>query len=247
MKTMAPSRIQSRIAALERASAAAVDPVIMAAKVSDKSDRKKYDFASGLKRDLLSTRAALAALCCCSAEDDHEKRGKESCTFGELFDYTGGIIANLNRVLQNLRSAGEISFVPECFFIGVNETEMIELLDKFWSEEQQYVVDTNNVFRRPNGSTLKHVPQEKRLGRSYVAENLATKDLVHCTVCSEQVQPEERITIRVDVFHMKCLHCAVCGSSPRIKADFVTFDGRICCSSDCVRRYDGANVRQDRN
>jgi hypothetical protein len=51
--------LQSRIAAFEQAAADAADMTLSAYKVSKKSDRKKYAFATGLSNDLRRTRNAL--------------------------------------------------------------------------------------------------------------------------------------------------------------------------------------------
>jgi hypothetical protein len=162
------------------------------------------------------------------------------CTFGELFTYTEGRIANINRVLQNLKRASkEIRFQPECFFMGMYDDETIEILDTFWSEE--YKVDGINVFRSSvsiftNEAT---VPEKDRKGRttSYVEEQLETMHAFHCTSCTERAEERERITIRGRVYHdMNCLSCVVCHTSPRRKVDYLTFDGQICCSGTaCVR------------
>ena len=226
------SKLKERIAAFEQAASDAIDPVVMASKVSSSKscDRNKYDFSSGLRHDLETTRAALRA--CCSDDD--------CCTFGTLFEYTGGEIANLNRILQNLRNADEISFAPECFFAGRHDAETICLQSKFWIES--YNVE-EHVFRVPQSD---EIPAERH-GRSYVVENLATRQVHHCRVCAGHVAVEERMTIRAKVFHRRCLHCAVCGTSPKNRSDYVTFDGKLCCGAECVRQYDGAHVQQERN
>ncbi|KAL3894095.1 MAG: hypothetical protein SGARI_007849, partial [Bacillariaceae sp.] len=95
--------LESRIAALERASLQAEDPILSAYRVSQKSDRKKYAFAEGLQNDLLRTREALRQL----ADESNV------CTFGSLYKYTQGQIANQNQVLRNLKRAEEIDFEPE--------------------------------------------------------------------------------------------------------------------------------------
>jgi hypothetical protein len=225
--------LRSRIKSFERAATEATDAQVMASKISETSDRKKYDFCCGLKNDLMNTRAALRA---CSNDSG-------ICTFGELFSYTGGRIANLNRILQNLKSAREVRFEPECFFMGVHNDEVIELLGQFWNEE--YTVDEVSVFR--NGLTPTDVPDNDRRGRSYIKENLTTKDVFHCFTCSKRVQAKDRITIRASVYHIKCVFCVVCESSPRRNADYITFDGQICCGSDCIRQYDASHVRQARH
>lgn len=230
------SLLQARVEAFEQAAADATDARILASRISDKSDRKKYDFASGLQHDVRDTRTALRRLCCTN--------GNRSCTFGELFEHTEGRIANLNRVLQNLKTANEVDFEPECFFMGTNDESLIELLEQFWKEE--YTVDGDNVFRLGGESTVL-IPEQDRRGRSYVGEDLQTRNVVECTVCSTRVKEKDRITIRASVYHLNCISCVVCGSSPRRKADYVTFNGEFCCSADCVRQYDGAHVRQERD
>jgi len=236
------SKVDDRIAAFEQAAADAVNPEIMASKISFKSDRKKYDFCSGLLRDLKATRAALRQ--CASGQDDGDNARRLRTTFRELYDFTGGQIANLNRVLQNLKKAKEISFGPECFFVGVNDEETIQLLDKFWEEE--YTVDAENVFRPGRCGRSGTIAQNERKGRSYVEENRITVELRRCAVCNEAVDAKERMAVREQVYHLRCLTCVVCGSSPRRKMDYLTFDGQICCCSDCVRRYDGAHLQQKR-
>ena len=239
-----------RIAAFEQAAADAVNPERMAAKISFRSDRKKYDFADGLRRDLLATRAALRHCCCCSVAarsrtitSSRRSSSTSCCTFQHLFKYTDGHIANLNRVLQNLKNANEVTFSPECFFIGVNCHEKIRLLDKFWNEE--YMVNAENVFRWTNTTTDARLLSHK--GRSYVEENRQTMRVHHCASCHQHVGAYDRLAIRDKVFHLKCLRCIVCGASPSQKMDYLTFDGEICCGSDCIRRYDGAHVHQQRN
>ena len=228
---MTPTTLQMRIAAFEKAAADAVDPQVMASKISNKSDRRKYKFADGLSRDLERTRNALRVI-----------TSENYCTFGELYSFSEGRIANLNRVLQNMKLANEIRFTPECFFDGIHDDEVIELLEQFWAHA--YQVDEENVFR-PGRSTM-DVPEEDRKGRSYVAEDRETRHVWECCTCSRRVKPEERITIRARVFHLSCISCVACGTSPRQKKDYVTFDGRICCSSECIQKYDGAHLRQRR-
>ena len=205
----------------------------MAAKISEKSDRKKYKFAQGLSNDLKHTRAALRTVA-----------SENRCTFGYLYEYTEGRIANLNRVLQNMKRANEIEFADEIemFLSGVHDNEEIALLPKFWNEE--YQVDETNVFR-PGRMNI-NVPEEDRRGRSYVAEDIATRHLSECCACSSSVKTEDRMTIRGQVFHLKCIKCAVCGSSLSQKKDYITFDAQICCSAECIHRYDAANVQQQR-
>jgi len=225
--------IRDRIEALNQAAANAVDPDIVAAKISAYSDRKKYAFAEGLQNDLRATRAALRS-CCAS---------RSHTTFGEVFTHTAGSIANLNRVLQNLRKAREIEFEPECFFDGVHNDEIIELRHRFWEEE--YTISESNVFQP--GRVSKETPENERRGRSYVTENLKTQTTHHCCVCREEVNAEDRITVRANVYHLKCISCTVCQCSPRQKADYVTFDGQLCCSVACIQKYDAAHLRQERD
>jgi len=243
------SIIQKRIATLEKAAADAVDPEIMASKISSTSKRvhKQYNFCLGLQHDVERTRTALLA--CCREGGGGGKSSTDtssyySTTFGALFDYTGGEIANLNRVLQNLKHAQEISFRPECFFVGPHDHEIIVLQDAFFWKNNNYAVDDSNAFRRHDDKVS---PEQKRHGRSYVQENLATLHVTTCWTCQKSVLDEQdRWTIRGHVFHRACLSCVVCGSHPRSKSDFVTFDGHICCSTDCIRQYDGAHIQQER-
>jgi len=222
----------ARIAAFEKAAADANDPQTMAAKISEFSDRKKYNFADGLKRDLENTRAALRA-----TEVD------AVCTFGALFRFTEGQIANLNRILQNLKKANEIDFDVEVFFEGMHDAEPIRLLESFW--EGDYTVDAENVFRP--GRNMRDVPEDERKGRSYVKDNLTTRNVKECATCGELVTDHDRVTVRANVYHLNCIKCVQCGASPRIKADFVTFDGQLACSSECIKNYDGAHQNQARN
>mmetsp|Transcript_8228 Transcript_8228/g.14909 ORF Transcript_8228/g.14909 Transcript_8228/m.14909 type:complete len:234 (+) Transcript_8228:39-740(+) len=232
---MSPTSLQSRIESFEKAAAEAVDPQVMATKISNKSDRKKYRFAEGLSRDLQKTRAALRKI---TSED--------YCTFGALYTHTEGNIANLNRVLHNLKQSEEIYYSPdiEMFLSGVHDDDVIILLPKFWTEN--YQVDETNVFKSKRSTLLVNVAKEDRKGRSYVAEDLQTMNVDECCVCSKRVKSEDRITLRGEVFHISCITCAVCGASLRCKRDYLTFDGSFCCSSDCVLRYDGAHVHQQR-
>jgi hypothetical protein len=235
-----------RIAAFEQAALDATDPKIMASQISSKSsDRKKYDFRSGLQRDLLKTRAALRQ---CVRNKQFEFCS--SCTtFGQLFEHTEGQIANLNRVLQNLKRVEEIDFDPELFLVGVNDDQTIQLKQRFWKEE--YIVDSENVFQRRYLEQDHRIANEDstspRKGRSYIDENLATMRQKYCAACHEFVDELDRLTIRSLVYHSKCLTCTVCGSSPRQRLDYMTFDGNICCGHGCVRQYDGAHIRQQRS
>jgi hypothetical protein len=115
-------------------------------------------------------------------------------------------------------------------------------LDRFW-EESAYAVNADNVFHVQQLEE-EPPPQENRHGRSYVEENLATHDVYYCHECNRHVTVDERMTIRAHVFHRACLHCAVCGASPRTRSDYVTYNGKLCCSAECVRQYDGAHVKQ---
>lgn len=148
-RMMSPTSLQLKIASFENAARAAVDPQVMAKKISAKSDRKKYRFAEGLSRDLKKTRSALRAV---AAED--------YCTFGALYTHTEGNIANLNRVLHNLKQSEEIYYSPavEMFLAGVHDDEVISLLPQFWTED--YQVDETNVFR--SGQSRVNVDEENR-------------------------------------------------------------------------------------
>mmetsp|Transcript_20114 Transcript_20114/g.58162 ORF Transcript_20114/g.58162 Transcript_20114/m.58162 type:complete len:245 (-) Transcript_20114:184-918(-) len=237
--------LKARVAAFERAAAAATDPKTMAAKISEKSDRKKYAFADGLARDLANTRAALRT--CAQArmsERVEDISGRMYCTFGELFEQTGGKIANLNRILQNLRSAGEIAYQPEVCFSSMHNKEEIDPLEIFWAQDSMYEVNSENVFR-PGRPTM-DIPEAARRGRSYVKENLATINVKECALCGKEVAALDRMTIRNDVYHIRCIQCMVCGANPSKKADFLTFDGGVCCGTECVRMYDAAHLKQER-
>ncbi|GBG30718.1 LIM/homeobox protein Lhx1 [Hondaea fermentalgiana] len=228
--------LRARIAAFEKAAREALDPAVMQAKISGQSDRKKYNFSAGLQNDVRATRAALRAVC--------EDGDGDSCCFGDLFRHIDGQIANLNRVLQNLKREREIDFAPEIFLEGTHDAERITLLDKFW--DQEYEVDHGNVFRAGDVN-FKDVAQDERLGRSYVRDNLATRDEHICTVCNEEVSALDRMTVRDKVFHLRCLHCAQCGSQPRDKSERVSFDGQFVCSAECMKNYDAAHLKQARN
>eukprot|EP00516_Mucochytrium_quahogii_P011565 CAMPEP_0203784920 /NCGR_PEP_ID=MMETSP0100_2-20121128/737_1 /ASSEMBLY_ACC=CAM_ASM_000210 /TAXON_ID=96639 /ORGANISM=" , Strain NY0313808BC1" /LENGTH=244 /DNA_ID=CAMNT_0050686961 /DNA_START=653 /DNA_END=1388 /DNA_ORIENTATION=+ len=171
--------LKSRIAAFEAAAAEAADPKHMAAKISEFSDRKKYNFASGLQHDVVATREAMKAV---------SKDGKK-CMFGQVYEFTDGQIANLNRVLQNLKKAGEISFENEVFYQGQDDLAEITFLQPFFDE--MYKVDGDNCFRP--GRNMRDVPEDERLGRSYVQENLDTCGVTKCFECGEEVGDQERL------------------------------------------------------
>ena len=226
--------LRGHIAAFEKAAADATDPEKMAAKISETSDRKKYNFSAGLQHDVRATRAAIREV---------KSTKGDFCTFGDLFKQADGKIANLNRVLQNLKKANEVSFDVEIFFEGAHTDEKIHILAQFWDEE--YHVDEENCFRP--GRSIKNVPEEERRGRSYVKDNLETLGVTNCAICQRQVEIQDRLTVRGKVYHLNCIECVWCKSRPREKADFVTFDGRLCCSTECIKLYDAAHVRQKRN
>ena len=186
-----------------------------------------------------NTRAALRA--CAALEAAGSGRNKE-VKFGDLFEYTDGQIANLNRVLQNLKKSKEIEFKVEIFFEGQHNDELITLKAAFW--DQKYTINAENVFRP--GRNMKDVPQEQRKGRSYESENLASSQVEKCFLCGEFVPALARVTIRGNVYHLVCIQCSVCSAQLREKADYVTFDGSVCCSSECVRSYDASHTRQPR-
>jgi hypothetical protein len=233
------SSVESRVKELEEAVLVSNDPTRMAAAVSSRHQTKRfygYDFSGGLERDLEATRDALRVCC---------KTTEMVCTFGDLFEYTQGKIANLNRILQNLKETGEVHFDVECFFQGRHDSERIVLLEKFW-ERSGYRVSCETVYRP--GRALVDVPLSDRCGRSYVAENIQTRAIHTCCACGQPIWNEdtERMTMRGRVYHLQCITCAVCGSSPKHKQDYVTYNGNFCCSADCVRRYDAAHVVQQR-
>eukprot|EP00808_Paulinella_micropora_P002513 g6808.t1 len=90
-------------------------------KAGEKSDRKKYDYVGGLNRDLDTLRDVLAYL----------PTDQNGCvSFGAIFkeaDRRGGI-ANLIKVLQNLRAAGEIDFKGQILFQGTDDNVPIRIL-----------------------------------------------------------------------------------------------------------------------
>ena len=234
--------VKAKIATFEQAAANASDPRLMACRLSEKSDRKKYAFADGLRSDLQRTRAALKS--CCASTSHNDGTATRSCTFGALYDFTEGRIANLNKILQNLKKANEVCFEPECFFDGIHNDKVIELLDGFWKEE--YTVNERNVFRVVGRAALKDTPPDERRGRSYFEENERTRNVHNCSICMQRVAEEDRITVRACVYHMKCISCVICGACPRHKADYLTFDGQICCGVACIRQYDAAHLLQER-
>eukprot|EP00009_Paramoeba_aestuarina_P009157 CAMPEP_0201520860 /NCGR_PEP_ID=MMETSP0161_2-20130828/12955_1 /ASSEMBLY_ACC=CAM_ASM_000251 /TAXON_ID=180227 /ORGANISM="Neoparamoeba aestuarina, Strain SoJaBio B1-5/56/2" /LENGTH=240 /DNA_ID=CAMNT_0047919369 /DNA_START=25 /DNA_END=743 /DNA_ORIENTATION=+ len=219
------------------------DPAVLSKYISEKSDRKKYNFAGGLERDVIATRTALSILCLA-----REKRAQSIhtqqpyCTFGELFDKADedGGIANLIRVLQNLKRQKEIYFLPEMLYQHQHTHEPIYLLPAF--DNGNYHVHCENVFR----STIdqKDVPLEKRLGKSHIMENLETEGKKRCHKCGEEVLGGlERVVFRGEVYHGRCLKCAHCGSGMREGTGgegglHVTFDGGPCCSVHCLQMYD---------
>lgn len=261
--------VEERIAALEQAAMDGEDPYIMALKVSDHSDMKKYNFCDGLQHDLEETRHALR-ICCDCCGDSTNVNSQHATTFATLFQFTEGRIANLNRVLQNLKRAGEISFVSECFLMGMSNSyqEKIVLLPNFFesNNNEVYSVSPNNVHRASrlgfvpqqdelgttsgdnNNSIDIMIPREQRKGRSYEEENLATMHCQQCFTCQQEITNQnDRIAVRGNVYHLQCLTCATCGASFRRKQVFMTFDGCICCTSDCLRQYDGAHRHQNRD
>ena len=109
-------------------------------RISGRSCHKQYNFAAGLQHDVEATRKALRA-CCCYRNNEFLSTTKPSCsmtttatatTFRALFVASDGHIANLNRVLQNLKRAREIDFALECFFMGYNDEQENVLLDAFF-------------------------------------------------------------------------------------------------------------------
>lgn len=260
-----------------------VDLRTIVSKVSNKSDSKKYNFVEGLQRDLHHTRAALRACCSCiSSRNDSCKSGSNTIqqeedeedvsttttmtTFRALFEYTDGTIANLNRVLQNLKSGNEICFEPECFLYGVNDNEPIVLLDLFWS--QPYSVSRSNVFRKHRHQNRQQddddddfLDWDRRRGRCLEKEVQALlRQRNHCARCNEYVHANDRVIIRANLYHASCLQfyrCACCGANLVKKSlrrggrkqspECIAFDGSVLCGTDCIRRYDAAHLRQERN
>eukprot|EP00339_Tiarina_fusa_P019106 CAMPEP_0117061534 /NCGR_PEP_ID=MMETSP0472-20121206/42831_1 /TAXON_ID=693140 ORGANISM="Tiarina fusus, Strain LIS" /NCGR_SAMPLE_ID=MMETSP0472 /ASSEMBLY_ACC=CAM_ASM_000603 /LENGTH=197 /DNA_ID=CAMNT_0004780233 /DNA_START=32 /DNA_END=621 /DNA_ORIENTATION=- len=171
--------------------------------ISENSDRKKYNFVSGLDHDVKSTRTTIS-----------QASGNNSyCTFGDVFslaDEMGGI-ANLSRALQNLKKTGEIYFEPEIMYQGMHKNERIEILDGFKNEG--YKVTEENCFQKELAPDV--VPQELRRGRSYIQENMATSNVNECCLCQAHVAPADRMTVRGKVFHVSCLSCAQCSAPIR--------------------------------
>eukprot|EP00635_Sarcinochrysidales_sp_CCMP3193_P008175 CAMPEP_0118896544 /NCGR_PEP_ID=MMETSP1166-20130328/4360_1 /TAXON_ID=1104430 /ORGANISM="Chrysoreinhardia sp, Strain CCMP3193" /LENGTH=208 /DNA_ID=CAMNT_0006835603 /DNA_START=46 /DNA_END=672 /DNA_ORIENTATION=+ len=203
----------------------------MTSAVSFQSDRKKYNYAGGLQRDLLKTRAALRAV---------EKGGE--CRFGDVFTEADGAIANLTRALQNLRREGEISFEKDMLFQGVDDGRVITLKEPFF--EGAYAVDKVNVFRA--AAEEKDIDDAHRRGRSYDRDNDATRHLDVCATCGQPCPfGSDRIALRGAVYHFHCLSCANCGAA--LRGDYLSFDGRPCCSSACIQAYDAKHLRQARD
>ena len=199
--------------------------------VSERSDRKKYNFVAGLQRDVEATRTVLRRL------------GPVS-TFGEVFQEADGLIANLTRALQNLRRAGEITFEGKMLLKGRDDDIKIALTDLFY-RENKFRVTNENCFRALG--VFREIPQDQRRGRSYDEENLIYKEF--CAVCGQRPEPGDRITIRDKAYHLHCLCCARCGANLRSKpspGDYLTFDAKACCSSACTKAYDAAHTQQDR-
>jgi hypothetical protein len=234
------SALSQRVKEFEAAAAAAADAKAQAAKISETSDRSKYKYAAGMAHDLALTRAALRDLVL--AKGTAVGAPRAAVTFGELYTYQAGEIANLNKVLQNLKKAGELESKCEIFFAGKDDKQEIVLLAPFWAAE--YAIDNDNVFR--NKVKLVDVPEQERRGRSYVSENLASRGVHDCLKCGEDVEEMQRVTVRGKVIHMRCIKCVQCGASPRVRADFVTFDGQLACSPECIQRYDGSHQTQRR-
>ena len=216
-------------------------------RVSGISTTKRYNFGMGPQRDLLATRKALRV--CCQRHASH----KNCCTFHELFVQSNGQIANLNRVLQNLRRTGEIDFEPECFFVGYNDTKVITLLESFRqsmatnSRSASSVPDQTNLFRAShNQPFVRFTPHSKRHGQSFGLDNRLTQDQHTCQACLQWVDDPDRLTIRGRLFHYRCVQCRQCRAFLRRSVDFIAFDGGVCCSLACMQRYDGAHVHQRR-
>ena len=227
--------IQDRLRQFEKVEEDANNEEVQAKFISDNSDRKKYNFVSGLGNDVKATRDVLT----------EASNGTGTCKYGDVFalaDEQGGI-ANLSRVLQNLKKAEEIHFKPEIMFQGEHKDEVIELLPAF--QESSYEVTDKNCFQKPIADTV--VPHEQRKGRSYIQENQATRGVTTCHKCGEEVAAEQRLAFRGQVYHTFCLSCAQCSQPIRDKIANVTFDGKIACSAACIKAYDGIHQQQTRN
>lgn len=202
--------------------------------ISGVSDKKKYNFVSGLENDVKSTRKLLIE----ASEENN------SCTFGQIFnlaDNSGGV-ANLTRALQNLKKAKEIHFEPEVMFQGENDDEIIHILPEF--KEGKYQVTDDNCFRKPIADSA--VPEELRHGRSYFQENKATENVKTCFTCNNQVNEQDRFVFRGHVYHVQCVTCSNCSAPIRDKIANVSFDGKVMCSAACIKSYDGQNQKQNR-
>ena len=220
-------------------------------RVSGLSSSKRYNYGLGLRNDLQATRRVLQ-MCC----QRHDPQSYYYCTFARIFAESEGKIANLNRILQNLKRVGEVSFRPECFFVGHNDTEKIWLLEPFWqslgerpsSKSKCYTVDASNIYRaRCNHYINNQTGTQPCRRRSYEAENRATMHQSACNVCGQLVPSHNcRLTIRGQLFHVRCVRCRQCQARLRQAVDYMTFDGEVCCSPRCLQSYNGAHIRQAR-
>mmetsp|Transcript_14433 Transcript_14433/g.43743 ORF Transcript_14433/g.43743 Transcript_14433/m.43743 type:complete len:229 (+) Transcript_14433:42-728(+) len=199
--------------------------------VSFVSDRKKYNYAAGLERDVSATRHALRRV----------TQSTNRTTFAALFREVDGAIANLTRALQNLRREGEIQFEGDMLLQGRDDDAVIELRESFYREA--YHVDQENCFR-----SVTSCFEGERRGRSYEAENEQTRaQSLRCAVCGEFAALGDRLAVRGRVYHFRCLRCAVCHAGLRANTqEYLSFDARPCCSSACLQRYDAAHLRQER-
>jgi hypothetical protein len=243
-------KIASKISFWDQAVAEHTNPHVMANNIShgNRGCQTQHSFGTALQGDLVATRKALSE---CATGQEHDGKSA-ACTFQTLFEHTGGQIANLNRVLQRLKSAGEVAFAPECFLTRVNDQDIIYLLETFYTPA--YTVNAQTMYREDHKYPNKHVPHEERKGRSHAQDAICLKDRPHdklkwlCQTCGDLIlSQKDRVTIRSDVYHFKCVKCIVCGASLRVQKSYMTYDGNNCCGPACIRRYDGANVNQNRN
>jgi len=200
-------------------------------KIGEKSDRKKYNFVEGLAKDVMTTREMIDKL--------SEERGYT--TFKEIFEESEGMIANLNRVLQNLKKSGEIDYPDEVEIFLQGQNDLIKICPVFSS--QHYIPSTENCYQKDLGG---EISIDTRRGRNYYDENLATSGVTDCSICKKHIDTVQRLVIRGKVYHRNCIKCTFCERHPSENVDFVSFDGNIFCGARCLFQYDSTHRIQER-
>jgi hypothetical protein len=211
-------KIASKISFWDQAVADHTNPHVMAHNIShgDRGCQTQHSFGTALQGDLVATRKALSECATVTVnEQEHDGKSTACCTFQTLFEHTGGQIANLNRVLQRLKSVGEVAFAPECFLTRVNDQDIIYLLETFYTPA--YTVNAQTMYREHHQYPNKHVPHEERKGRSHAQDAICLKGRRQdklkwlCQTCGGLIlSQKDRMTIRSDVYHVKCVKCIVC-------------------------------------